>query len=484
MTTIPIARYRPDVSSFNSAYTDNICNVFCGSESYVPAQALSDLTSEIVGIPLAGITVRGTDGSINIFVGTPANLYKLNNTTLVWDDVSDETYAATQDFPWSFASFGDYVIAVNPANDPKVYQIGIDTVFRDLGGAPPRASVVKVWGDFVALMGLTSNPNRVQWSGLNNAEFWTPGSQNSDYQDFPDGGTVQSSSEATNPLIFMRTAIYRGTFVPGSVEIFTFQKIHDKRGAKSPASVTTRGSYIFFCDEGGFFQITPDGGLTPIGFEKVDKTVFQKLQANSIARIMGVIDPFHSRVYWALDYTGSGIFDELITYDWNIGEWTPIKSNFYLIFPLFTIGYTLEGLNAISASIEDLPFPLDSKAWQGGAPILGAMSENFKMAAFQGQTLEATIVTQEFGDPAGQVVRTTRVYPIVDAQDMYVSIGQRLRRNESVVYLPEQYPSYNTGQVRKRSRSRFHRFKVRIPAGITWTHFQGVDTEFQPAGTR
>jgi len=484
MTTIPIARYRPDVSSFQSDYTDQIMNVFCGSASYIPANSLSTFTDALPDMPLQAFTAKGSDSSINIFAGTATHLYKLNNTDLSWIDVSNGTYTATQEFPWSFASFGNFVIAVNPTSDPQVYEIGVDTVFRDLGGSPPRASVVRVWGDFVALMGLASNPGRVHWSGLNNAEFWTPGTQNCDYQDFPDGGSVQSSSEATNPIIFLQSAIYRATFVPGSVEIFTFQKIHDKRGAKSPSSVTSRGSYIFYCDEGGFYQITPDGSITPIGFEKVDKTIFGKLQSNSISRIVGVVDPFHSRVYWALDYTGSGIFDQIITYDWNIQEWTPVTANFFVIFPLLTVGYTLESLNSISASIEDLPFPLDSKAWQGGAPILGSMSADYRLAAFQGPNLEATLVTQEFGDPGGAVVRTTRVYTIVDAENVFVSIGQRFRRSDSVTWLPEQYPSYNTGQIRKRSRSRFHRFKVRIPAGETWTHMQGVDTEFASAGTR
>lgn len=484
MTTIPVARYRPDVSSFQSTYTDQIANVFCGSASYTPAHSLASLTSALPELPLNAFTAKGSDTSINIFVGTATKLYKLNNTTLVWDDVSNGVYSASQEFTWSFASFGNFVIAVNQTNDPQVYEIGVDTAFRNLGGSPPRAGIVRIWGDFVALMNLASNPARVQWSGLNNAEFWTPGTQNSDYQDFPDGGNVQSSSEATNPLIFLQSSIYRATFVPGSVEIFTFQKIHDKRGAKSASSVTSRGSYIFYCDEGGFYQIGPDGALTSIGFEKVDKTIFGNLQASSISRIVGVVDPFHSRVYWALDYTGSGVFDQLITYDWNIQEWTPVNSNFYVLFPLLTVGYTLESLNSISASIEDLPFPLDSKAWQGGAPILGAFDIDFKLAAFQGPNLEATVVTQEFGDPAGQVVRTTRAYPIVDAENTLISIGQRFRRNDSVVWLAEQYPSYNTGQIRKRSRSRFHRFKIRIPAEETWTHLQGIDTDFTPAGSR
>jgi hypothetical protein len=486
MPLIPPAEFRPDVSDLNGSYTSELLNVLCADGSYIPAAAFAPLTSALPGAPLGYLSVRALSGAVMFFAGTAGKLYLLNNTTLAFDDVSQAltTYAATSDAPWSMAAFGNFVIAVNQNDDPQVYEIGVDTAFRDLGGSPPRAGIVRIWGDFVALMRLTSNPNRVQWSGLNDAEFWTPGTNNSDYQDFPDGGLVQGSSEATNPIVFLESAIQRGTFVPGSIEVFTFQKIHEKRGAKSPYSIATRGAYAFYGDEGGFFQISPDGSLTSIGFEKVDRTVFKRLQASSISRIAGAVDPFYSRVYWAVDYAGSGVYDQILVYDWNLTKWTAIEVSVLGIFPFATSGYTLEGLDVVSSSLDDLPFSLDSKAWQGGAPILGAFNTSNILGSFLGDNLEATITTQEFGDTAGGVTRTTRIYPVVETSDVFVSIGHRFRRSDAVAWRSEQSPSYNTGQVRKRSRSRFHRFKVRIPAGADWSHMQGVDVDFAPAGSR
>lgn len=483
----PVAEYRPDVASLNTTYTDDVRNVLVADGSFIPAPAFAPLTDALPAKPLGGISVK-LDGSTSFFAGTATHLYKLNNTTLAWDDVSKTatTYAANDDAPWSFAVFGNFVIAVNQNNDPQVYEIGTDIRFRDLGGSPPRAGIVRVWGDFVALMRLTGTPNRAQWSGLNDCEFWTPGSNNSDYQDFPDGGGVQSSSEATNPIIFLEGAIQRATFVPGSLEIFTFQKIHDKRGAKSAYSVATRGAYAFYADEGGFFQISPDGSISPIGFEKVDRSVFSRLNASSISQIRGAVDPFYSRVYWAMDFNGSGVFDEMLVYDWQIGQWAPIDVSVLDIFPMMTLGYTLEGLDAISASLEDLPFSLDSKAWQGGAPILAGFSTDYRVGAFSGAPLEARVTTPEVGETNGQVMRTTSSYPVVDAENVYVSIGARMRRlpSEPVKWLDEQYPSFNTGRVRKNCRARFMRFRIRIPAGETWRHIKGIDFDGTPAGFR
>lgn len=485
---IPAAEYRPDVADLNTNFTDDLLNVLCADGSYIPAPAFAALTSAVSEKPLGAISVQQLDGSISFFNGSATKLWKLNNTTLTWDDVSQAatTYSASSDAPWSFAAFGNFVIAVNQNDDPQVLQIGVDTVFRDLGGSPPRAGVVRIWGDFVALMRLTSNPNRVQWSGLNDCEFWTPGTNNSDYQDFPDGGEVQGSSEATNPIVFLASAIQRATFVPGSLEVFTFQKIHDKRGAKSPYSIATRGAFAFYADEGGFFQISPDGGITPIGFEKVDRTVFRRLNVSAISKIYGAVDPFYSRVYWAIDYAGSGVYDIMLVYDWNIGRWTPIEIDALFILPMATAGYTLDGLDAVSSSLDALPFSLDSKAWQGGAPFLAAFDPANRLGAFSGDPLEATVTTPEMGETNGQVMRSTSTYPVVDTDQVFVSIGVRMRRTpqQPVTWMAEQSPSYNTGRVRKRSRARFHRFKMRIPAGETWHHNKGIDVDLSPAGER
>lgn len=485
---IEAGEYRPDVADLNTTYTDGIRNVLVADGSYIPAPSFRSLTGALGSEPFGAISVKRLDGGVSLFAGTGDKLWLLNPSTMGWDDVSQAmvTYAATSDAPWSFAAFGNFIIAVNQNDDPQVFEIGTDTAFRDLGGSPPRAGIVKVWGSFVGLMRLTSNPNRVQWSGLENCEFWTPGSNNSDYQDFAEGGIVQGSTESTNPLIFLESAIQRATFVPGSDEIFTFQKIHDKRGAKSPLSIASRGSYAFYADEGGFFQIAPDGSISPIGFEKVDRTVFGRLNVSSISRIAGAVDPFYSRVYWAIDYTGQGIYNEMLVYDWQIGKWSPVDIQALALIPLYTFGYTLEGLDTISASIEDLPFSLDSKAWQDGSPLLAGFTADYRLAAFSGDPLEATVTTPEVGDTSGRVQRTTSTQPVTDANTVFVSVGVRMRRLqiEPTTWLPEQAPSYNTGRVRKRSRARFHRFKTRIPAGEAWTHFKGIDVETADAGSR
>lgn len=448
-----------------------------------------------------GSTVLGTAVAANgtytqyltaVTGNTTFGLIAVGTTTLNFDNVTMQAlanYGATTDERWQFRQYGNFVVAVNVNDNPQVFQIGTSTVFADLAGSPPRARHIAVWGDFLALGGLSGFENRVHWSGLDDITQWTPGTNNCDFQDFPDGADVQGMTDATNPIVGQKSAFRLGTFVPGSVEVFTFQKVQDKRGVAAAYSMCSRGENTFFVDSGAFFQISPIGQITPIGFEKTDRTVFGAIDGSSLFDIIGEVDPFFNRVYFAVRYNSTSTsFDRIIIYDWGIGEWTQISNSTNILFPLAsgTVGYTLEGLDAVSASLDALPFSLDSRVWQGGAPVMAAMDDAFRLGFYSGNNAEATITTQEFGQTDGQMVRITETMPVVDTRAAVVSIGARTIRSADVpiVYSAETAQSTNTGLVRKRVRSRYITFKMRIPADTVWTHAQGVNHNGVPAGFR
>lgn len=608
MTAVPFARWRPDVATLNSQYAADVMNVLLAEQSYIPFPKLVPFSLAVPSEPFGGFSGRNSAGQVVIFVGTATKLYKLNTTTLDWDNVSKlaadtvtngvfavdanwtkgtnvtiaagaahmtatptgqvlsqaaaisvgttykivytvsnrsaggvratftggtpvlgttnssngtyteylvgttgnttlafeavgtttldidnvtmqalANYGATVDERWRFTQFGDLVIAVNVNDNPQVFDIGTSTVFADLGGSPPRARHVRVWGDFVALIGLSGFENRVHWSGLDDPTMWIPGTNNCDFQDFPDGGDCHDSNDATNPIVFQNSAIRFGTFVPGSVEVFTFQKVHDKRGAVAPYAVASRGAFVFFIDNGAFFQIFTDGSIKEIGLEKVNRTVFANISGANIFAILGEVDPFFNRVYFAVRYgSTTNAYDRLVIYDWAIGEWTQITNSTNILFPLAsgTIGYTLEGLDAVSSSLDALPFSLDSRVWQGGAPVMAAIDANFKLGFFSGDKAEATLTTQELGDTSGMMTRITETMPMIDTNTVFVSFGTRNKRGDTVVWSAEASPSSNTGIVKKNSRARFTQLKARIPENSLWNHAQGLDIKTAPAGMR
>lgn len=484
MTLVPFAPWRPDIAPLNSAYTGDVNNVLLAAGSYISFPSFSPFGAALDEAPLGYLQHKTADGSIEIFAGTATKLLRFNTSTKQFDDVSKTGgYGANIDSPWDIKAFGDRIIAVNKNDDPQFFDIGSSTEFDNLPGNPPRAGKVNIWGSFVCLSDLTSNPNRNHWSGLENSGQWTPGTNNSDYQDHPDGGRVVGSTDSTNPLIFQESAIRIAYFVPGSIEVFSFRKVQDKRGAKSTKGVCSRGEFAFYADDGGFFQAYADGSVDPIGREKVDRSYFMRMSFTAIQEIIGAIDPFYSRVYWALSVSGTG-YDTILIYDWELKEWSKAEVRVSGLFPAATIGYTLDSLGVVYPSLDDLPFSLDSKVWQGGAPLLAAFNTNFEIGFFSGEAMEAVITTQEMGEVAGSIRFITEVTPVVDAQEIYLSIGARMRRGDPVVWTDEFQPSSKTGIGRKRSRAKFHQISVRVPEGVGFRHAQGVDVNSHEAGIR
>ncbi|WP_019219588.1 hypothetical protein [Bartonella florencae] len=487
MAFFPIADYRPDVADINGLFTDELTNVLPADGSYIPMPSFQRFSEPCPDAILGALAVKTKNG-VSIIVGTKQKIYLLDNTTKRWKDISkkEKPYLANVDAPWSFALFGDYVIAVNANDRPQVIDINHDKIFRDLGGNPPQAGIVRVWGDFVCLMKLTENPRRIHWSGLNDAEFWTVGKKSCDYQDFPDGGFVQGATETTNPIIFMRSAIYAGSFIPGSKIIFSFQKIHDKRGAKNAESIVCRGDLAFFADEGGFYQITHEGQIIPIGFEKVDRTMTAKERQNNLYTLSAAIDGVYNRVYWMVDSDETLHKRILLIYDWGLQKWTKAVVDIKMILPIFLSGITLEGLDQITPSLDDLSFSLDSKAWKNESPILGAFDAQGRLGSFSGAPMACVVTSQEMGQTNGMITRVKNIMPQVNSEEFYLSVGMRFRQSlaEKTVWLPERLPSYHTGQIHVRARARFYRFRLRIPEGVNWSHVTGFDVKLQGAGTR
>ncbi|WP_375618768.1 MULTISPECIES: hypothetical protein [unclassified Bartonella] len=483
MVYFPIADYRPDVSVVNGSFTDTLVNVLPADGGYIPMPNAMVVSHALEEKPLGCIAFRSGNG-VKIIVGGKQKLYSYDSQTKGWKDISQSgvTYHANEENKWSFALFKNMVIAVNKNDKPQVFKVLSSERFEDLEGNPPKAGLVKVWGPFVCLMQLTDNPNRIHWSGEGDETLWETQYNVSGYMDFQDGEYVQGATETTNPLIFLRSAIYAGSLTLGSKSPFVFQKIQDKRGARSAASIACRGSDAFFASDGGFYQISADGQLLPIGFEKVDRTVFKTFDKFALDEMQGVIDPIDNRIYWSLKRGNNE--QTTFVYDWGLQKWSTLQGKLFTLFPVFTTGYTLEQLDEISINLEALPASLDSPRWQSGAPMLGAFDDNNRLVMFTGAPMEATVVSQEMGAPDGSFNFITKVFAEVDTTQGLLSIGERRLRNHQtpITWHQERACSYVTGAYHGRSRNRYHRFKLRIPEGVHWNHNTGFNVDLRPLG--
>jgi hypothetical protein len=485
---IPFGEYRPDIATLNSSATARARNVLAADGSYLPFPGMSVVSTALPSKPISGFVARTATGSFVIFAATGTKLYRLDTTTFGWTDISKAatTYNATDTEPWTWAQFGSYVVCTN-VNDPVQY-IDVDsgTEFDDLPGSPPQSRYVAVWGDFLVLANQANEPYKLQWSAINDPEDWTVGSNNSDEQIFPDGGAIVGITSSNNPMIVQENAVRRGVFQPGSPVVFSFDKLKDSFGAKSPYSVTSRDDQVYLWAEDGFYQIGYDGTLNAIGLEKVNRYVLDEIDNGWISRVVAEVDPVNPRVYFGFKSTSqqNDYIDRLLIYDWRLQRWTEAETSVHALLGAATPGYTLEALSTLYPVLEDVPASLDSRIWSGGAPVIASFDTSFKLAFFTGPALAATLETAEIGATDGSMREVQYVHPVVDTDEVTVSVGCRLRRGDAPAYRSAKAPSSNTGLVRSRARSRYHRFRVNIAAGADWTHASGVDVTTVAAGKR
>jgi hypothetical protein len=350
--------YKPDVSDLKGNTSRVIENVVPRGDGYGPVADITAYTSALPAACRGSFRALASDGSIRIFAGTATKLYLMDNSDQTWTNVSKTAGAFDYSLPdvnkWEFAQYDDFVVAVQPGNVPQVYEIGTDTYFGDLGGSPPTATHVAVVNEFLLLTGLVSNRGRAQWSARSNIEAWTAGTDESDFQDFPDGGEVKPVAGGEHSaLVLQEYGMRRMTYQPGNPVIFSFDRISEDIGIIAPYSVVKAGQRTFFISNAGFQQSIDGAVPVPIGKERVDKTFISEWDDNQLQLTVGFPDPRGTRIFWAYKTAGGdeGLFNKILCYDWLLDRWSAITGIAgEHITALAQVGQTLEGLDALEGA--------------------------------------------------------------------------------------------------------------------------------------
>lgn len=394
--------------------------------------------------------------------------------------------ALSSDAQWQFEQAGNLVFATQANELLQVFDLSSSSAFSNSLGSPPQAAYIKAVGRFLVLSGLQSFPYRIQWSGLNSfnaSGSWTPGTNSSDYQDFPDGGIVRGVAGGEYGLIFQDAAIRRMTYAPDSPIVFDIDRLSDDMGLLAPYSLVRAGTSALFRAAQGFYQIDGTGQLSPIGKERVDRTFLADLDASSLQLFIGASDPRNSRVFWAYKSISgeTGKFDKLLCYDYGLQRFSVIAMTGEYLASAAQSGLTLEALDDISASLDDLSFSLDDVA-SAQSPEIAMANGDHKIGYFNGANLEATLETAEqASEPSRMFFSGLR--PVTDAATVYCSLSKRERQGDAVSTSSETATNAQ-GFSPQRTSTRYARAKVRIPAGETWTFASGVVPLVKQEGLR
>ena len=468
-TKITFGEWLPDqpgiAGALQAAY-----NVYPQQIGYGPIPSLTDYSNS-ASENLTRVFSGKISSTSTMFAGGATKLFKYNSTNRNLDDVSKAGgYTGGN---WSFTQFGDVVLAANNSQKIQSFTLNSGTAFADVAAAAPVCKYLTVVRDFVVAANISSYPNRVQWSDINDETDWTSGpTSQSDFQDIPDGGDIQGITGGEFGLVLLEKSVVRMTYI-GSPLYFQFDTISREIGCYEPGSVTQYGNMTFFLSDDGFYMC--DGQrVSPIGAEKVDRWFWNDLSP-SYTKFSAAIDPVKKVVIWCYQNTNAGY--SLLVYNWQLNRWSYGATAASYISSAATSAVTLEGLDLFSASIDALGVSLDARQWLGGRLVFAGVRDA-KIVTFEGQPMSAFIETGDLSSIASII---TLARPQIDNGSATVAVASREMLDDDIIYSTAVAAS-NENRVSLRSSGKYHRVKV-VPTG-NWTTMAGVDVNIVGRGRR
>ena len=486
---LKFGEWLPDQPDFENSGATVATNCYAGATSYKPIKSIEAYSDEI---GLAGgdfirgaVSCKDATNTARVYAGDAGNIYRLSAQS--FDAIATGfTGTATQNV-WNFANYGpERLLATNFMN--AIQKIVHGTSIGALGGNPPRAKYIQTVRDFVVLGWIndgSDRPNRVQWSGYNDSEFWEAGdiARQSDYQDIYEGGWITGLAETGGScLVIQEEAVTLMQYV-GPPLIFSFTRIANSVGSRTPRSIITHSDRVWWWGTNEIWEFS-GGQIKPIAGEKVADFWANDYDTSYQERVSVGIDRTHKLVIWSYPSNTStgGVPNRLLIYAWDTGRWTKAEVTGDTIFHHLSAGKTLEEMDAISNDVDTSTWTLsfDHSIWKGG-DISQGIFKNKKMHLFSGSPMAATIDTPEFKAPTGKTIEVMGAKPLHEGGDAQLSIGTRSVQSESATYTTN--TSVNRfGEVNLRKSGKFVRGRMHLQG--SWSQAIGLELQVRGAATR
>lgn len=468
-----------------------IVNAIPGALGYYPFPSAAVLSSGLVaGTPKGGVAVRKADNSALVVVGDETKLYSF--AAGAFSDISrlsGGAYDVADAETWRFQRHGDKLIATHIDDDVQSYSINGGGNFEAhfTSTLKPRAKYVFAIGEFLVFANVEEGgvryPRRLRWTSINDNSDIDPSVANqADYQDFLDTGIITGGvGNKQYGVVLTEDALHRMDYVGGQL-IFEVQKIDGSVGTQIPASVIGYDKEVFYYSPLGFYRY--DGAVSqPIGAEQVDAFFAKDLDYANRHRIRPSIDPVNK--LYVIAYPGegndSGRPNKALIYRWDLQRWGYVEGlNVEMLFQYLAQGITLEQLDNIASSIDELDASLDSAAYSDGRAILAGIDENGALVAFNGAAMTAELDTCEMALTPHMLSHVRTVRPAYEGTADTVMTISLLGRNipqggdDEGYTQSDFFPIEETGEVNMEDLDsyRYHRFRMRLEGGFK--HAKGI----------
>lgn len=391
--------------------------------SFGPMPQLGSITNAMDEFCKGAAAFRNDAGTSFVYGGdegstgaTSAKLYRLAGAT--WTNSSRGAGYSNSTESWRFAKSGTQVVATNFFDHPQVITLG-GTTFADLTTAFKAKHVAKV-REFMMFANTNDTTDghvsdRIRWSAFNNITDYTVSSATqSDFQDAQsDGGACQGLVGGEFAIAFMERSIWRLTYV-GPPGVFQVDEVDPGIGTFASGSIVQHGWTYFLSSDG--FRRTRGDKSERLGVERVNRTVLADLDNSFIQNVTSSVSVQDGLIYWA--YPGAnnvnGRPNKLVVYDPDVDEWSFGDEEVQQFLSAGTPATTLEDLDSLYGTLEDVPGSLDDDIWAGGPFQLAVMDSSNRLSLFNGSPRQATFKTGEMLVDDGRKVYMPYIRPLID----------------------------------------------------------------------
>ncbi len=485
-----LGEWLPDQPPLDSPGLIEARNCLPVDNCYTDFASVNAYDAALAAAPVGAYATIDDSGDPELYAGTLTKLYEKTGTS--WTDRTTGSYTTASGDYWRFAQFDNYVIATNYADVPQRKIVSAAANFAALAstGTAPKARQVGVINRFVFLGDIVDGadvlPFASQWCAIDDVTNWpTPNT--------PTARSVQSGRQLHNSafgavtayasgqffgLIFQKRAITRATYVGGD-KVFQFETFEQNRGCWAPQSMIQVGGFTYFLAHDGWC-VTDGQSVLPIGDGKIDRWFYGRIDQGRLAEITCGVDWTNKCILWNFPDAAapSGYTNFVLAMNFQTRRFAYAEVSMQLLMQSFSEAMTLEGLDALYASIDDISITLDSPIWAGGAPGAMCFSSN-KLATLSGDSLDALFETSEAAPNPFGFTFIRGVRPLVTGQptSITVQIGTRGNQDESRAYTTATARTSRTGVCDFRQNGKFLTARLSVVGGFDRATGLGVDSE-------
>lgn len=493
--TLPLGEWLPDLPFYNNPGLVEALNTIPVDGAYKDYLPLLTSDDALGARPQGAYAAIDSSGGTEIYAGTETQLLQKQGTS--WTDRSGIAYSTPSNGYWRLAQFDDLIIGTNFSDLPQSRTVGSGANFANLAttGTAPRARQIGVINRFV-ILGDTDEaingavPWRVQWPAIDDPTNWqTPNTSGAravqageQFLNSAYGAVTAIANGQFYGLVLQQRAVTRFTYVGGDI-VFQIQVIDENRGCWVPQSLIQVGGISHFVAVDGFYR-TDGQTVVPIGNSKIDKTFLSDFNQTYRERMTGALDLQNKCIFWAYPSSASsdGTPDKLICYNFVENRFTHATDAIQLIFSSLSQGYTLDQLDSLFTSIDDMTLTLDSSFWQGGIPTVMGFASN-KLGTLAGTSAVARFETAEREIEPDQTMFLRGLKPLVTGAPSNISISvavRALQDNSSRTFGTPTSRTARTGWCDFRESGQYVSARMEITGGFDRAFALQVDA--QPDG--